>query len=290
METVVDLSEVSLVRGGTRILNSVSWTTRVGEHWVVLGPNGAGKTSLARIVAGREVPSSGEASVLGERIGTTDPRELATRVGFSSQSVAQRIPGSSTVSSVVLTASWGQSLSFHESYEDEDTARAEDLIALFGVAALADRRFSTLSEGERQRVLLARALMADPEVLVLDEPTAGLDLGARELLVGALEELTADPASPQLILVTHQIEEIAPGFTHAAVMAEGRILAAGPIEETLTGVTLSRAFRLPLRAGRTEGRWWAHAPGREARGTGSRAGATQASASVGMIPGLPGTH
>lgn len=270
METVVDLSEVTLVRGGTRILNSVSLTTHVGEHWVVLGPNGAGKTSLARVIAGREVPDSGTATVLGERVGTADPQELASRVGFSSQSVGQRIPGSEKVSSVVLTASWGQSVAGEESYEDVDTGRAEDLMTVFGVEGLAQRRFGTLSEGERQRVLLARALMADPEVLILDEPTAGLDLGARELLVGALQELTTAPSSPQMVLVTHQIEEIAPGFTHAAVMAEGRILAAGPIEETLTGVTLSRAFRLPLSAGRTDGRWWAHSPGREERGTGNR--------------------
>jgi len=273
METVVDLSEVTLVRGGTRILNSVSWTTRVGQHWVVLGPNGAGKTSLARVVAGRETPTTGTATVLGERIGATDPRELATRVGFSSQSVAQRIPGSEHVRSVVLTASWGQSVSFRESYDEVDTDRARDLMSVFGVEALADRRFSTLSEGERQRVLLARALMPDPEVLILDEPSAGLDLGARELLVGALQELTSDPSSPQLILVTHQIEEIAEGFTHAAVMTEGRILAAGPVEDTITGVTLSRAFHLPLSAGRTDGRWWAHAPSREHRGSGTRGGA-----------------
>ncbi len=270
METVVDLADVTVARGNTRILKSVSWTTHVGEHWVIVGPNGAGKTTLVRVISGREAPVSGTASVLGARIGSHDPAELSTRVGFASQSLAQRIPGSEKVRSVILTAAWGQSVSYHEDYEDADTGRADDLMAVFGVSGLTDRRFGTLSEGERQRVLLARALMTDPEILILDEPTAGLDLGARELLVGALNEIAGHEGSPQLVLVTHQIEEIAPGFTHAAVMSDGRIVAAGPIEEILTGVTLSRAFGLPLTAGRTDGRWWAHGIDAPHQGTGSR--------------------
>lgn len=263
MEPIVDLSDVTLARGGVRILNSVSLTTEVGQHWVVLGPNGAGKTSLVRIIAGREVPTSGTATVLGRRIGEVDPSEMATLVGFSSHSLASRLPASEKVSSVVRTAAWGQSVSFSEEYEDVDDARSRDLMEAFGVAHLASRRLGTLSEGERQRVLLARSLMADPEVLILDEPTSGLDLGARELLVGALSEIMGGRRCPQLVLVTHQIEEIAPGFTHAAVMSQGRIEAAGPIEDVLTGMTLSRAFELPLLAGRTDGRWWAHGLGRD---------------------------
>ena len=262
MEPIVDISDVTLARGGVRILNSVSLVTEVGQHWVVLGPNGAGKTSLVRIIAGRETPTSGTATVLGRRVGQSDPGELATLVGFSSHSLATRLPASEKVSSVVRTAAWGQSVSFDEEYEEPDDARARDLMEAFGVAHLASRRLGTLSEGERQRVLLARALMADPEVLVLDEPTAGLDLGARELLVGALSEIMGGRRCPQLILVTHQIEEIAPGFTHAAVMARGRIEAAGPIDEVVNGMTLSRAFGLPLVAGRTDDRWWAHGLGR----------------------------
>lgn len=261
MEPIVDISDVTLARGGVRILNSVSLVTEVGQHWVVLGPNGAGKTSLVRIIAGRETPTSGTATVLGRRVGQSDPGELATLVGFSSHSLATRLPASEKVSSVVRTAAWGQSVSFDEEYEEPDDARARDLMEAFGVAHLASRRLGTLSEGERQRVLLARALMADPEVLVLDEPTAGLDLGARELLVGALSEIMGGRRCPQLILVTHQIEEIAPGFTHAAVMARGRIEAAGPIDEVVNGMTLSRAFGLPLVAGRTDDRWWAHGLG-----------------------------
>lgn len=270
METVVDLRDVTVARGGARLLKGVSLCTRVGEHWVVLGPNGAGKTTLVRVIAGREVPTSGVADVLGERIGQVDPAELASRVGFSSQSLSQRLPASERVRSVVLTAAWGQSVGYREEYEDIDTRRAHDLMTVFGVEDLAERRLGTLSEGERQRVLLARSLMADPEILVLDEPTAGLDLGARELLVSALSEIAGHEGSPQLFLVTHQIEEIAPGFTHAAVMSRGRILAAGPIEETLTGVTLSHAFELPLTAGRSDGRWWAHGVGVPVRGTGAR--------------------
>ncbi|MCI1641074.1 MAG: ATP-binding cassette domain-containing protein [Actinomyces sp.] len=273
MESVVELRDVTVERGGARLLNAVSLRTHVGEHWVVVGPNGAGKTTLVRVVSGREAPTSGTARVLGTDVATADPAELASRVGFSSQSVASRIPGSERVRSVVLTAAWGQSVSYREDYETQDTGRAEDLMAVFGVSALAARRFSTLSEGERQRVLLARALMADPEILILDEPTAGLDLGARELLVGALAEIAGHPGSPQLILVTHQIEEIAPGFTHAAVMSGGRIVAAGPLEETITGVALSRAFDLPLTAGVTDGRWWAHGVGAPGSGSGSRHGA-----------------
>ncbi len=271
METVVDLRDVTVVRGGARLLNDVSLTTRVGEHWVVVGPNGAGKTTLVRVIAGRETPLSGTATVLGTDVTTAGPGELGTRIGFASQSLSQRIPASERVRSVVQTAAWGQSVSYREDYEAADTARAHDLMVLFGVDALADRRLGSLSEGERQRVLLARALMADPEVLILDEPTAGLDLGARELLVSALAEIASSPRSPQLILVTHQIEEIAPGFTHGAVVSDGRILAAGPIDQVLTGVTLSRAFNLPLTAGVTDGRWWAHGVGpAPVRGTGRR--------------------
>ena len=266
MQTVVELADVTVVRGGVRILNSVSLTTHVGEHWVVVGPNGAGKTTLVRVIAGREQPTSGTATVLGQSGATADPRELGARIGLSSQSVGARIPASERVRSVVQTAAWGQSVSYLEEYEDADTGRARDLMQVFGVADLAERRFGTLSEGERQRVLIARSLMADPELLILDEPTAGLDLGARELLVSALQELATYPGSPQMILVTHQIEEIAPGFTHAAVTTEGRLLEAGPIDQTLTGVTLSRAFRLPLTAGRTDGRWWARGVRAEADG------------------------
>ena len=258
MDALVELADVTVARGGHRLLKSVSWATGPGQHWVVVGPNGAGKTTLARTIAGKVTPTSGRVSVFGQDVADMDPQDLASRVGFSSSTLIPRIPGASKVRAVVMAAAWGLTRSAGEEYEELDTRRAGDLMEAFGVRHLEERRFSTLSEGERQRVLLARAFMADPEVLILDEPTAGLDLGAREVLVGALTELCADPASPQIILITHQIEEIAPGFTHAALVAAGRIVDAGPIEQTLTGVNLSRVFELPLTAGQRDGRWYAH--------------------------------
>lgn len=260
MSSVLHLQSISLTRSGKQILTDVSWTTEVGQHWVIMGPNGAGKTSLIRVAAGKETTDGGEAIVLGRPVSEHGAGELATAIGFSSQSVASRLGAGQTARDCVRTAAWGQMRSFDEDYEETDTQRAEDLLAAFGIEQLADRRFSTLSEGERQRVLLARALMTDPEVLILDEPTAGLDLGARELLVGALTEIISGPNAPQLILVTHQIEEIPAGFTHAALMADGDITHAGPIDEVLTGVNLSTVFGLPLNVAQTDDRWHAHSP------------------------------
>lgn len=260
MSSVLHLQSVSLTRSGQRILHDISWSTEVGQHWVIMGPNGAGKTSLVRVASGKESVDGGEAVVLGRPVNEHPAGSLATAIGFSSQSVASRLAPGQTARDCVRTAAWGQTRSFDEDYEDADTERANDLLAAFGIGELADRRFSSLSEGERQRVLLARALMTDPEVLILDEPTAGLDLGARELLVGALTEIISGPRAPQLILVTHQIEEIPAGFTHAALMAAGEIVYAGPIAEVLTGVNLSTVFGLPLSVSQAEGRWHAHSP------------------------------
>lgn len=260
MSSVFHLQSVSLTRSGKRILNDVSWTTEAGQHWVIMGPNGAGKTSLVRVAAGKETADEGDVVVLGRPVNEHAGGELATAIGFSSQSVASRLSPGQSARDCVRTAAWGQTRAFDEDYEDTDTQRADDLLAAFGIAELAERRFSSLSEGERQRVLLARALMTDPEVLILDEPTAGLDLGARELLVGALTEILSGPHAPQLVLVTHQIEEIPVGFTHAALMDGGEITLAGPIDEVLTGVHLSAAFGLPLSVSQVDGRWHAHSP------------------------------
>lgn len=259
MTTVLDVHSVTLDRGGTRILDDISWQTFQGQHWVVLGPNGAGKTSLIRVATGREQPTVGSVEVCGLDAATTSRAQIASVVGLTSHSLVSRLRPSTPVRDVVRTAAWGESQAWGQAYEDVDDARALDLLEAFGVAHLAHRRFGTLSEGERQRVMLARCLMADPEVVVLDEPTAGLDLGAREVLVRALSEIVSGKDAPQVILVTHQIEEIPPGFSHALVMAKGRIHAAGPLEEVVTGVTLSGAFELPLSAGSTDGRWWARA-------------------------------
>ena len=257
MTYVLNLSHVSLQRGDTQILSDVLWSTRPRQHWVIVGPNGAGKTTLARVASGRVSPNSGEVSVSDTVLANADPAEVATRIGLASAAVAAKIVPTQSVLDTVRSAAWGLSVAHDEEYEEVDDQRASALMEIFGVAHLAQREFSTLSEGEAQRVLLARALMTDPEVLVLDEPTSGLDLGARELLIAALSEIIKGSKSPQIVLVTHQIEEIPDGVTHCAIMSQGQITHQGPIEDILTGVNLSQVYGMPLLAGRTDGRWWA---------------------------------
>ena len=257
MTYVLNLSHVSLQRGDTQILSDVSWSTRPRQHWVIVGPNGAGKTTLARVASGRVSPNSGEVSVSDTVLANADPAEVATRIGLASAAVAAKIVPTQSVLDTVRSAAWGLAVAHDEEYEEVDDQRARALMDIFGVAHLAQREFATLSEGEAQRVLLARALMTDPEVLVLDEPTSGLDLGARELLIAALSEIMKGSKSPQIVLVTHQIEEIPDGVTHCAIMSQGQITHQGPIEDILTGVNLSQVYGMPLLAGRTDGRWWA---------------------------------
>ena len=257
MTYVLNLSHVSLQRGDTQVLSDVSWSTRPRQHWVIVGPNGAGKTTLARVASGRVSPNSGEVSVSDTVLANADPAEVATRIGLASAAVAAKIVPTQSVLDTVRSAAWGLSVAHDEEYEEVDDQRANALMEIFGVAHLAQREFATLSEGEAQRVLLARALMTDPEVLLLDEPTSGLDLGARELLIAALSEIMKGSKSPQIILVTHQIEEIPDGVTHCAIMSQGQITHQGPIEDILTGVNLSQVYGMPLLAGRTDGRWWA---------------------------------
>jgi len=261
MSPVLDLSDVTIRRGPTTILDAVSWQVHEGERWAVLGRNGAGKTTLLQVASGRMHPTSGAAHVLGERLGATDVAELRARVGVASAALADRIPAGERVVDVVLTAAYGVTGRWRETYEALDHERAHTLLEVFGVGGLADRTFGTLSEGERKRVQIARALMADPELLLLDEPAAGLDLGGREELVGALAELAGDHRSPVLVLVTHHVEEIPVGFTHALLLREGRALAAGPLEEVLTAEHLSQAFGLALAVDRHAGRWSARAAG-----------------------------
>lgn len=259
MTDVLDLQAVTIRRGSTTILDQVSWTVREGERWVVLGRNGAGKTTMLQVASGRMHPTEGTAEVLGERLGRVDVFELRPRVGLSSAALADRIPSGETVRDVVLTAAYGVTGRWRESYEELDEQRAADLLRAFGVERLADRYFGTLSEGERKRVQIARSLMTDPELLLLDEPAAGLDLGGREELVAALAELAADPRSPVLVLVTHHVEEIPPGFTHLLLMRDGEVHAAGPLDEVLTAENLSGAFGVDLTVDRVGGRWAARA-------------------------------
>ena len=261
MTDVLDLQAVTIRRGTTTILDRVSWTVREGERWVVLGRNGAGKTTMLQVASGRMHPTSGTADLLGERLGRVDVFELRPRIGLSSAALADRIPAGETVRDVVLTAAYGMTGRWRESYEELDESRAADLLRAFGVERFADRYFGTLSEGERKRVQIARSLMTDPELLLLDEPAAGLDLGGREELVAALAELAADPRSPVLVLVTHHVEEIPPGFTHVLLLRGGTVHAAGPVDEVLTAENLTGAFGVDLVVDHRDGRWSARAAG-----------------------------
>ena len=259
MSSVLDLQAVTVRRGTKTILDSVDWQVNEGERWVILGRNGAGKTTLLQIAAARMHPTSGTADLLGERVARTDMFELRPRIGLASAALAEQVPAEEAVRDVVLTAAYGVTGRWREAYEDFDAQRADDLLAAFDVLALAERSFGTLSEGERKRVQIARALMTDPELLLLDEPAAGLDLGGREELVGALAELASDPASPVLVLVTHHVEEIPPGFTHVMLLKDGGVHRAGPLSEVLTAQNLSEAFGLPLLVAHGGGRWMARA-------------------------------
>ncbi|HLR28596.1 MAG TPA: ABC transporter ATP-binding protein [Ruania sp.] len=259
MGDVLQFDDVTVRRGTKTILDSLTWSVEEGERWVVLGPNGAGKTTVVQLAASRMHATAGTVDILGERMGAVDVFELRPRIGLASAALADQLPGRERVLDVVMTASYGMTGRWRESYEDLDVGRARDLLAAFGVAPLADRRYGTLSEGERKRVQIARALMADPEMLILDEPGAGLDLGGREELVGALGELAGDLASPVLVLVTHHVEEIPPGFTDALLLREGQVVAAGEMSQTMTPANLSATFGLDLDVQRYGQRWSARA-------------------------------
>ncbi len=246
MSDVLALAGVSVVRDRTTILDDVTWEVEEGQRWVVLGPNGAGKTTLLQLAAARIHPTTGVVGVLGEVLGTVDVFELRPRIGLSSAALADRIPPTELVGNVVVTASYGVVGRWREAYDRMDEGRAMELLEALGASHLADRRFGTLSEGERKRVQIARALMTDPELMLLDEPAAGLDLGGREDLVQRLGELAADLYAPALVLVTHHVEEIPPNFTDVLLLREGRVVAQGPIEITLTQENLEATFGMPL--------------------------------------------
>jgi iron complex transport system ATP-binding protein len=258
-DLVIAADQVSVVRSGQSLLRDISWRVELDERWVVLGPNGAGKTTLLNMAAGRSHPTSGALYVLGEQIGRTDLNELRTRVGFSTAGLSDRIPATETVRDVVVTASWSVVGRFRETYDPQDLARAEGLLADWGMAGMADREYGTLSEGERKRAQIARALMTDPELLLLDEPAAGLDLGGREDLVARLSDLAADPDAPALVVVTHHVEEIPPSFTHALLLRDGDIVASGPLRDVITAEHLSTTFGLPLDVSNADGRFNARA-------------------------------
>ena len=256
-DLLIDFRRVTLRRGGRVLVGPVDWQVELDERWVVIGPNGAGKTSLLRIAAAMEYPTTGTATVLGERLGKVDMAELRQRVGLSSSALAQRIPDDEVVRDVVVSAGYAVLGRWRERYDDVDYLRALDTLESIGAEHLADRTYGTLSEGERKRVLIARSLMTDPELLLLDEPAAGLDLGGREELVARLADLAADPDSPALVLVTHHVEEIPPGFSHCLILAEGEALAAGLLADTLTAENLSAAFGQAIAVDAIDGRYFA---------------------------------
>jgi iron complex transport system ATP-binding protein len=253
------LDDVSVSIGGRPVLRHLTWQVSAGERWVVLGRNGCGKTTLLRLASLTLHPSSGEVAVLGEVLGRTDVRALRPRIGLAASAMADRLrPGLPAVD-VVMTARHGALEPWWDTYTDADRARAVALLERLHVGGVAAQPFGTLSSGERQRVQLARMLMNDPGLLLLDEPTAGLDLGGREDLVRALDDLAASPAAPPMVLVTHHVEEIPCRFTHVLLLRDGQILAAGPIDTTLDDANLAACFGLDLTLERAGGRWSARA-------------------------------
>ncbi len=259
MAAVVDLAGVTIVRGTATLLDDIDWTVDESDRWVIIGPNGAGKTTLLQVISAQIHPSSGVAGLLGEVLGTVDVFDLRPRIGLTSAALAERIPRGERVHDVVVSASYAVLGRWREQYDELDHQRADELLDQLRIAALADRTFGTLSEGERKRVQIARALMTDPELLLLDEPAAGLDLAGRESLVRTLGELARDEYAPASVLVTHHVEEIPVGVTHALLLKEGKIMAAGPLATTLTAETLTATFELELALTETDGRWSARA-------------------------------
>ncbi|HEY3556766.1 MAG TPA: ABC transporter ATP-binding protein [Kribbella sp.] len=259
MTAVVELAGVTVVRGDARLLDGIDWTIDEADRWVVIGPNGAGKTTLLQILAAQVHPTAGVAGLLGDVLGAVDVFELRPRIGLTSAALADRLPKSERVSDVVVSASYAVLGRWIEQYDELDHERATALLAELGIAHLADRTFGTLSEGERKRVQIARALMTDPELMLMDEPAAGLDLTGREQLVRSLSSIATAAGAPAMVLVTHHVEEIPPGFTHALLLKQGRIVAAGPMDEALTAENLSDTFDLALTLKQEEGRYTARA-------------------------------
>ena len=255
MVNVLRLTDVTYVRDRRPILDGITWSVEDSERWVILGPNGAGKTSLMKLATANDHATSGTVEVLGERMGRVDIFELRNRIGFVSSAAASRIPASERVRDVVLTAAYSVEGRWNEQYDAIDVRQADRILAEWDLTPYADHRFGTLSDGERKRALIARAVMTDPELLLLDEPSASLDLGARERLLQMLSGFAASPASPAMIMVTHHVEEVPPGFTHVLLLRDGKIQAAGPIGETLTSDALEATFGMPFDLSVTGGRY-----------------------------------
>ncbi|HUY64947.1 MAG TPA: ATP-binding cassette domain-containing protein [Acidimicrobiales bacterium] len=260
-DAVLRLRDVAVVRDGVSVLREIDWEVAGDERWAVLGPNGSGKTTMLRVAGMRLLPTTGTVEVLGETYGRTDARALRQRVAFVSGSVLRGLRPTVSAHDAVVSGRYAALETWWHRYDEADHERAEQLLAEAGMGEVGDRPFEVLSEGERQQVLLARALMGRPELVLLDEPAAGLDLGARERLVRRLAGLASDHSAPPLVLVTHHPEEIPPGTTHAALMSGGRLLAQGPIGDVLTSEAVSRCFGVPVIVDHRDGRVSARAEG-----------------------------
>ncbi|MBX3087497.1 MAG: ABC transporter ATP-binding protein [Cryobacterium sp.] len=255
MTSVIQFENVSVVRGGNRILDSVNWIVDSSERWVILGPNGAGKTTLLQVASAMTHPSSGMATILDETLGDVDVFEIRTRVGFASSLMARKLPANETVLNVVLTAAYSVTGRWNEEYSALDIKRAKRVLREWKVDHLADRKFGQLSDGEQKRVQIARAVMTDPELMLLDEPAASLDLGAREELLELLTGFARSKDAPGIVMVTHHVEEIPDGFSHVLLLRKGKVIAAGPIKEVLTSDLLRKTFDLQLQIEEKDGRF-----------------------------------
>lgn len=259
MPQVLEFSDVVVRRNGRDIVSHLDWTVSDDERWVVLGPNGAGKTTVLQLADTLLHPTSGSVTILGEQLGRTDVFELRPRIGFASSAMARRVPPEESVLDVVLTAAFSVVGRWREDYDDIDERRALRVLAEWKLDHLADRTFGTLSDGEQKRVQIARAVMTDPELLLLDEPTASLDLGAREELLALLSGYAQAPTTPAMVMVTHHVEEIPVGFTHVLLLRDGEVVASGPLDEALTAENLSSTFGLNITLTHEAGRYAARA-------------------------------
>ena len=255
----VALRGVTVRREGVPVLDGIDWRVNRSERWVVLGPNGSGKTTMLSVAGARLWPTSGRVEVLGSELGRVDVRTLRPRVALVSGAVTRQLRADVTAREVVASGRYGALETWWHTYGAADWERADALLAQGGVRGIADRSFGVISEGERQQVLLARALMSDPELVLLDEPFAGLDLGARERLLMRLRALASDNGSPPVVLVTHHCEEIPPGFTHGGLMRAGRLIAAGPLRDVITSQHVSACFEVAVAVGCNDERWWSRA-------------------------------
>jgi iron complex transport system ATP-binding protein len=259
MSAILELSDISVRRGDRVILGPLNWQVLEGERWVILGPNGAGKTTLLQICSSLIHPTTGEINILGEKLGKVDVFELRTRIGLTSSALVEQFPPEELVMDVVLTAAYAVLGRWQEKYDLWDESRAMALLTALGVRELGERLFGSLSEGEKKRVQIARALMADPELLLLDEPASSLDLGGREDLLRRIESLSKDPLAPATVIVTHHIEEIPVGTTHALLLREGAVVAQGEVASVITDQNLTQAYGLAITVQTEGGRFFARA-------------------------------